>query len=1472
MSISDLEEQDDMSKLIRAVTNSSQHHPDQPLASLSSLAKKLSRRSNRSARDEIKFSQDFNPETFELETMLKALVKSSNEQGIKLRSTGVVLEKINTIGVDASTSFAATVADVLKAPVTIANKIKDKRHQKVRNLIVDFTGMVKPGEMCLVLGKPGAGCSTILKTIAGEIDQFIDVKGDISYDGLDQKEMIKHYKNDVIYNGELEFHFPHLTVDQTLTFAIACKTPLTRVDNITRAKYIDIMKQMYATILGLTHTYDTKVGNDFIRGVSGGERKRVSIAEAMATKASVYCWDNATRGLDSATALEFTKAIRTQTNIMNTVSFVTVYQASENIYDCFDKVTVLYDGYQIFFGDIEDAKNYFVEMGYEHPKRQSTPEFLTAITDPIGRFARPGFENKVPKTAKEFYEHWIKSDHYKRLLSEIAEYKSLIDPAKTRELYDVSKSQEQRNPHHLYTLPYLEQVKLLTIRGFQRVYGDKAFTIARTVSAIIQSLITGSLFYNTPSATNGAFSRSGTIFFMVLYFSLMGLAEISTQFSMRPILLKQKSYSLYHLSAEALAGNFSRFPFQLISIVCFYIIVYFLSGLTRDAGKFFIIILFLIVTSETVVGLFNLVAAVSRNVQGANAVAGLMILGIVLYSCYMIQLKKMHPWFKWLSYLNPVRWGFESMLVTEFHGRKMDCGSSIVPSGEGYENVSSANQVCAFVGSETGQTWVLGDRYMDQQYSFNYSHVWRNFGFILAFYFGFLILYCLATEYKRPVGSGGDHLYFKRSAERVHKLRQSQEDEESSVSDNTETKAMQMDDDSTNNKVLTELGSKDIFAWKNLTYVIPYKGAERTLLDNIHGYVKPGTLTALMGESGAGKTTLLNTLAKRTDIGVVTGDIMVNGLPLTHSFKRNTGYVQQQDLHISELTVRESLQFAARLRRPKSVSDEEKLEYVEEIIKILHMEAYADALVGEVGAGLNVEQRKKLSIGVELVSKPSLLLFLDEPTSGLDSQSSWAIVQLLKDLANAGQSILCTIHQPSATLFESFDRLLLLKKGGKTVYFGDIGENSETMLEYFERNGARKCEIHENPAEYILEAIGAGVGHHTEHDWSDLWRQSPEYVQSLKEVDEIMALKRPHEITDEGEDMNAKYAMPYFDQLRFVIARTALQFWRSPQYVIGSKFGLMVNGGLFIGFSFWNLDSSIIGMQDGMFAAFLSIIVAIPSMNQIQSKAIPSRELFEVRESKSNTFHWSALLIGQYFAEIPYHFVASALYFCCLYFPLRINDAASRAGVFYLNYSIIFQLYYISLGLLIVYASHDLPSAAIFTGLTNSLLISFCGVTQPESLMPGFWTFMWKVSPYTYFVQNMLSIVLHKKKVVCKEYELSFFQPPEGQTCQEFAGQFLKRIGEGYLSNPDATSNCGYCQYSVADEYLAKIGIFYKHIWRNLGFYWVYICFNLIALCSMYYMFRVAQKSPIGYLAAKLEKRKNAKTKKAAEAEGAKEQ
>ena len=285
---------------------------------------------------------------------------------------------------------------------------------------------------------------------------------------------------------------------------------------------------------------------------------------------------------------------------------------------------------------------------------------------------------------------------------------------------------------------------------------------------------------------------------------------------------------------------------------------------------------------------------------------------------------------------------------------------------------------------------------------------------------------------------------------------------------------------------------------------------------------------------------------------------------------------------------------------------------------------------------------------------------------------------------------------------------------------------------------------------------------------------------------------------------------------------------------------LMLVGGLYIGFTFYDPGDSHIGLQNSMFAVFISIVLSAPAMNQIQARAIASRELFEVRESKSNMFHWSLVLITQYLSEIPYHFVFSTIFFVSSYFPLRIHFEASSSGVYFLNYSIMFQLYYVGLGLMVLYMAPNLQSANIILGLCLSFLIAFCGVVQPKSLMPGFWTFMWKASPYTYFVQNLVGIMLHKKPVVCNKKELSYFNPPSGQTCGQYMDAFLKS-NTGYIKNPNDTADCAYCIYSVGDEYLSYVNAEYSHQWRNFGIYWAYIVFNIFAMVGVYYMIHVRQ-------------------------------
>lgn len=158
------------------------------------------------------------------------------------------------------------------------------------------------------------------------------------------------------------------------------------------------------------------------------------------------------------------------------------------------------------------------------------------------------------------------------------------------------------------------------------------------------------------------------------------------------------------------------------------------------------------------------------------------------------------------------------------------------------------------------------------------------------------------------------------------------------------------------------------------------------------------------------------------------------------------------DLHDGTATIREALEFSAILRQDKETSRQEKLDYVDKVIDLLELHDIQDALISSLG----VEQKKRLTIGVELAAKPSLLLFLDEPTSGLDSNSAYSIVRFLKKLAAAGQAIVCTIHQPSSVLIQQFDMILALNPGGNTFYFGPVGENGGDVIKYFGDRGV-KC-------------------------------------------------------------------------------------------------------------------------------------------------------------------------------------------------------------------------------------------------------------------------------------------------------------------------------------------------------------------------------------------------------------------------------
>lgn len=823
--------------------------------------------------------------------------------------------------------------------------------------------------------------------------------------------------------------------------------------------------------------------------------------------------------------------------------------------------------------------------------------------------------------------------------------------------------------------------------------------------------------------------------------------------------------------------------------------------------------------------------------------ASLLILAMVIFTGFVIPVDYMLGWCRWINYLDPVAYGFEALMINEFSGRQYEC-DSFVPSAliPGYQNATGVNRACTAVGSIAGQNFVSGDAYINSQYKYFHAHKWRNVGILIVFVLFNHLVYFVATDVIQAKKSKGEVLVFRRG--HIAASGSKKGDAEASLSG--PVPVVEKGTDRSAEGTANIQGSTSVFHWGKLCYDIKIKGEPRRILDHVDGWVKPGTLTALMGVSGAGKTTLLDCLADRVSMGVITGEMLVDGKIRDTSFQRKTGYVQQQDLHLETTTVREALEFSALLRQPASTPRAEKLAYVDEVIKLLDMQEYADAVVGVLGEGLNVEQRKRLTIGVELAAKPPLLLFVDEPTSGLDSQTSWAILDLLEKLSKAGQSILCTIHQPSAMLFQRFDRLLFLAKGGRTVYFGDIGENSSAMTSYFENHGAPKCSPGENPAEWMLQAIGAAPGSTTEVDWHQAWLESAEYQAVQTELQRLK--DEGHQTATDIHDkaLYAEFAAPFWSQFLVVTQRVFQQIWRTPSYIY-SKFTLCVSVSLFIGLVFLNAPLTIQGLQNQMFAVFNILTIFGQLVQQQMPHFVTQRSLYEVRERPSKTYSWKVFMLSQIAVEIPWNSLMSLFMFLCVYYPVGFNNNAEPAGQVVERGGLMWLLFWQFLVFTCTFAHACIAitdTAEAGGNLANVLFMMcliFCGVIASPSSMPGFWVFMYRVSPFTYWVSAVLSTGLANTHVTCSSNELVHLEPPSGQTCGDYLSNFIGAAG-GYLKDSNATSDCSYCPIADTNVFLTSVSSSYSHRWRDFGIGMVFIIFNIAASLFLYWLVRMPKK------------------------------
>ncbi|KVI05977.1 hypothetical protein Ccrd_015657 [Cynara cardunculus var. scolymus] len=359
------------------------------------------------------------------------------------------------------------------------------------------------------------------------------------------------------------------------------------------------------------------------------------------------------------------------------------------------------------------------------------------------------------------------------------------------------------------------------------------------------------------------------------------------------------------------------------------------------------------------------------------------------------------------------------------------------------------------------------------------------------------------------------------------------------------------------------------------------------LLKGVSGAFRPGVLTALMGVSGAGKTTLMDVLAGRKTGGYIDGDVKISGYPKKQeTFARISGYCEQNDIHSPHVTVYESLLYSAWLRLASDVDENKRKMFVDEVMDLVELNPLKDALVGLPGVnGLSTEQRKRLTIAVELVANPSII-FMDEPTSGLDARAAAIVMRTVRNTVDTGRTVVCTIHQPSIDIFEAFDELFLMKRGGQELYVGPIGRHSCELIKYFESKnpnflvnqdieGVSKIKDGYNPATWMLEVSTSAQEMSLGVDFTEIYRNSERYKRNKALIAELSV---PRSGT---QDLHypTQYSQPFLVQCKACLWKQRWSYWRNPPYT-AVRFVFTTAIALMFGTLFWDLGGKRDSQQD----------------------------------------------------------------------------------------------------------------------------------------------------------------------------------------------------------------------------------------------------------------------------------------------------
>ncbi|XP_075642102.1 pleiotropic drug resistance protein 1-like isoform X4 [Castanea sativa] len=1307
----------------------------------------------------------------QLKNLLEKLVKNGQEEDnkkflLKLKNrfdrVGIEFPKIevrfNSLNVDTEAYVGSrALPTLLNFTINFFEGLSNYSHiiqgrKKPFSILRDVSGIIKPGRITLLLGPPSSGKTTLLLALAGRLSSDLKFSGRVTYNGHGMEDFIPQRAS--AYISQHDEHIGEMTVRETLAFSARCQgvgpryemlaelsrrekeaniKPDPDIDILMKAVSLEgqeanVITEYILKILGLESCADIMVGDEMRRGISGGQRKRVTVGEMLVGPARAFFMDEISTGLDSSTTFQIVNSLRQAIHTLEGTAVISLLQPAPETYDLFDDIILLSDGQVVYQGPRENALEFFESMGFKCPERKGVADYLQEVTS--RKDQQQYWANKdIPYayiTVKEFADAF-QSFHIGQKLGD-----ELAIP------FDKAKGHPAALTTKKYGVGKKELLKACISRELLLMKRNSFFYMFKMVQLIVLALVMMTLYVQTKKHRNTATGGQivmGALFFTICTIMFNGFAELAMTILKLPVFYKQRDLLFYPSWSYAVPTWILKIPITFVEVAIWVSMTYYVVGFEPNFTRFLKQYFLLVCINQMASGLFRFIAALGRNMTVANTFGSFGLLLVIVLGGFVLSRDEVKIWWAWGYWISPMMYGQNAVAVNEFLGKswKHVLPNNIEPLGI---------MVLKSHGLFPKDNWF-----------------WLGVGASIGFVFLFNFLFALALSYLHPFGKPQAVISEENPVEKHSDVKEKYIE----LSNNEKTSSGRFQ------RPKYILSSESSFATRRVNQnkkqgmVLPFvplsitfddisyavdmhqgmKAQDVTenrlkLLKGLSGAFRPGVLTALMGVSGAGKTTLMDVLAGRKTGGYIEGNITISGYPKKQeTFARISGYCEQTDIHSPHITVNESLFYSAWLRLPLEVDNTTKKMFVEEVMDLVELTSLRESIVGLPSInGLSTEQRKRLTIATELVANPSII-FMDEPTSGLDARAAAIVMRTVRNTVDTGRTVVCTIHQPSIDIFDAFDELYLLKSGGEEIYNGPIGHRASLLISYFEGiPGVKKIRDGINPATWMLEVTTAAQEAALGVNFSDVYNNSELYRRNKAMIKE---LSKPQPMS---KDLHfpTQYSQSFWTQCKACLWKQHWSYWRNPQYsAVRLLFSTFI--ALMFGTMFWDLGTKRRRQQDifnavgSIYAS--SLFIGIQNAALVQPVVAIERTVF-YRERAAGMYSALPYAFGQLMIELPYVFAQAVIYGAIVYAMIGFESTVTKF-FWYLFFTYFTFLYFTFFGMMTLAITPNYNIAAVVAAFFYTMWNLFSGFILPRTYIPAWWSWYYWACPFAWTLYGLIA-------------------------------------------------------------------------------------------------------------------------------------